>query len=304
MKDKLIVSESSRGLRLDKFLTDNLSSISRTKTHDLIKNGGVLVEGKFKKPSYLLKGTEVISIEIKEEKNVDLKPFELNVPVIYEDEDILIVDKPAELVVHPPQKDYYKTLVNALLYMKKELSTVNVLRRGVVHRLDKATSGVMVLAKNNYTHLNLINQFKERKVKKEYLAFCWGRVKSDRMVIDVPLKRDERNRLKMKVSFCQAKTAYTEVLVKQRFQATTLLILKPLTGRMHQIRVHLRFAGYPIIGDKKYGRKDGYDNLFLHARKLGFYHPRRGDFLEFESPIPERFKKLIGAQGDKKNVYY
>lgn len=293
MKDKLIVPESSRGLRIDKFLSDNLDSISRTKTHDLIKNGSVLVDGKFKKPSYLLKGAEIILIEREEEKNLDLKPFEFNVPIIYEDEDILIVDKPAELVVHPLHKDYDKTLVNALLYMKKELSTINVLRRGIVHRLDKATSGVMVLAKNNYTHLNLINQFKERKVNKEYWAFCWGRLKTDRMVIDLPLKRDERDRLKMKVSFCKAKTAYTEVLVKERFNETTLLIIKPLTGRMHQIRVHLRFAGYPIIGDKKYGRKDGYDNLFLHAHKLGFFHPRRGDFLEFESPIPERFKKLI-----------
>jgi 23S rRNA pseudouridine1911/1915/1917 synthase len=154
----------------------------------------------------------------------------------------------------------------------------------------------MVLAKNNRSHLNLVEQFRQRKIRKDYLAIVWGKVEKDRLAIDLPLKRDEKNRLKMKVSFLQSKKAYTEFEVRERFKDSTLLSLKLLTGRMHQLRVHLKFLEFPIVGDKKYGIKDDCKDLFLHAYKLGLYHPQQGNFIEFTSPIPGRFKEFIKAR--------
>lgn len=222
-----------------------------------------------------------------------MKPFEFNVNIIYEDQDLLVIDKPGGISVHPPQVEASNTLVNALIYMKKELSGINAYRPGVVHRLDKETSGVMVLAKNDRSHLNLVEQFASRKIKKEYLALVWGIVAKDHMVADLPISRDTKNRLKMKVSFVQSKNAFTEVDVKERLPDSTFLSLKPRTGRMHQIRVHLKFLGFPIVGDKKYGIKDDYDELFLHAHKLGLYHPESEKFMEFVSPVPKRFTEFI-----------
>jgi 23S rRNA pseudouridine1911/1915/1917 synthase len=294
MKKELIVPKELAGERLDKFLSKEIDFISRTKMHTLIKKGDILINGKVKKPSYNLKENDLVCINIEQEVKKDkLKPYKFDVNIIYEDDDVIIVDKPAHLVVHPPQEGYNETLVNALLYMGKELSTINDLRRGVVHRLDKATSGVMVLAKNDFAHLNLVQQFKERKVKKEYRALCWGETKQKHLVIDLPLRRDEKNRLKMKVGFTKSKEARTEVEVAQHLKEATYFILRPLTGRMHQIRVHLKFLGYPIVGDKKYGIKDEYSNLFLHAANLGFYQPRTAKFLEFSSPIPKYFEDFI-----------
>lgn len=292
MEKEITVPQASAGARLDYFLSANIQSISRTKIHDRIKDGQITVDGKVKKPSYHLKGGEKVFIKTAEVES-ELEPFKFDIPIIYEDNDIIVVDKPGGLVVHPPQINCRAALVNALIYMKKELSTINLLRRGVVHRLDKETSGVMVLAKNNDAHLNLIKQFKDRKVKKEYAALCWGNIKQERLVIDLPLKRDEKNRLKMKISFTKAKNAYTQVEVLNRFTDAVFLKLTPRTGRMHQIRVHLKFLGCPIVGDKKYGIKDNYADLLLHSCCLGFYHPREGNLREFTSTLPERFAAFI-----------
>jgi 23S rRNA pseudouridine1911/1915/1917 synthase len=296
MEKELVVNKDTTGERLDRFLSNNLDSISRTKIHALIEKGAVSVDGEIKKPSYRLKEKELVSIKTEDEKKDLLQPFEFTVKIIYEDNDIIVVDKPTDLVVHPPYCGFYNTLVNALIYMKKELSTINPYRPGVVHRLDKETSGVMVLAKNNRSHLNLVEQFRQRKIRKDYLAIVWGKVEKDRLAIDLPLKRDEKNRLKMKVSFLQSKKAYTEFEVRERFKDSTLLSLKLLTGRMHQLRVHLKFLEFPIVGDKKYGIKDDCKDLFLHAYKLGLYHPQQGNFIEFTSPIPGRFKEFIKAR--------
>lgn len=278
---------------MDKFLQHNLKSVSRTKFNLLIKEGGVLVNGEPKKPNYRLKEQDEISVTIDEEKKDVLKPFKFEVNIIYEDADMLVVDKPTDIVVHPPQKETQDTLVNALLYMEKELSSINSKRPGVVHRLDRETSGCLVFAKNNFTHLNLVEQFRQRRIKKEYLAIVWGIVSKDKLVADLPLRRDEKNRLRMKVSFLQSKKAYTEFTVKERLYGSTFMSINLLTGRMHQIRVHLKFLGFPIVGDKKYGIKDDYDEMFLHAHKLGLYHPRTDKFMEFVSPMPERFAKFI-----------
>jgi 23S rRNA pseudouridine1911/1915/1917 synthase len=292
MKKEIVTPPSAKGTRLDKFLHQTLKAISRTKITTHIEKGDILTDGEQKKASYVLKGKETISLNIKEEKK-ELRPFEFKVNIIYEDTDVLVVDKPAGLTTHPPQAGYDQTLVNALLYMKKELFGAAKLRPGVVHRLDKETSGVMVLAKNKHSHDRLIEQFKKRKIKKEYRAICWGVIKKDKLSIDMPLARDAKNRLKMKVSFIKSKSALTRINVLERLKEASFISLDLLTGRMHQIRVHLKFLGYPLVGDKKYGIKDKYDNLFLHAYRLGFYHPRTDEFIEFSSKLPGYFDEFI-----------
>jgi 23S rRNA pseudouridine1911/1915/1917 synthase len=204
------------------------------------------------------------------------------------------------LVVHPPQHGYDKTLVNALLYKKKELYSCQPLRPGIVHRLDKETSGIMVVAKTKTAYESLIRQFKARTIQKEYIAICHGIIEKDSIRVNLPLARDKRNRLKMKVSMLESKEAFTDVTVIKRFKNSTYLSVKILTGRMHQIRVHLKFLGHPLLGDKKYGIKDGYENLFLHAHRLGFVHPVTTQNIKFESPLPEIFSAFLEARG--KNV--
>jgi len=300
MKKEIIVSKELEGLRLDKFLAKEIGFLSRTKINNLIETGAVTVDEKVKKPSFHLRAEQLIFVDIQEEKN-ELKPYEFKVNIIHEDDDIVIVNKQTGLVVHPPQKNYRKTLVNALLYLKKDLSNKNSLRPGVVHRLDKETSGVMVLAKNDYSHNSLVAQFKERKVQKKYAAIVWGEFKRKNAVVDLPLTRDSKNRLKMKVSFLKSKTARTEIEVISKMEKSTYLEIIPVTGRMHQIRVHLNFLGFPIVGDKKYGVKDGYEQLFLHASKLIFNHPRSGKRLTFKASIPDRFKEFIKENSLKNN---
>lgn len=293
MKKQLIVDKEHAGQRLDKFLSSRLDSLSRTKIHSLIKKGLVLIDGQGKKASFLIHHKQQISILLKEEKK-GLKPFDFAVKIIYEDSDIIVVDKPTGLVVHPPQEGYHKALVNALIYLNKELSpSSSILRPGIVHRLDRETSGVMVLAKNRYSYQNIVAQFKERKVIKTYRAIVWGKLNKEKMLIDLPLTRDTKNRLKMKVSFLKAKEAHTEVEVTKALAGSTYLRLRPRTGRMHQIRVHLKFLGFPIVGDKKYGIKDDYQELFLHAEELSFSHPRGTKLLKFHSKLPERFIKFL-----------
>ncbi|MFA5271014.1 MAG: RluA family pseudouridine synthase [Candidatus Omnitrophota bacterium] len=293
MEQTINVEAKHQGERLDKFLQQNISSLSRTRVNTLVKEEKILVNGKVKKPSYRLKENDSVVVKVEEKQKDLLKPYEFKVNIIYEDEDLLVIDKPGGLTVHPPHICADNTLVNALVYMKKELSDINAYRPGVVHRLDKETSGVMVLAKNNASHLKLIEQFASRKIKKEYFAIVWGVVAKDHMVADLPISRDAKNRLKMKVSFVQSKNAFTEGDVKERLPDSTFLSLKPRTGRMHQIRVHLKFLGFPIVGDKKYGIKDSYDELFLHAHKLGLYHPKSEKIMEFVSPVPKRFTEFI-----------
>jgi 23S rRNA pseudouridine1911/1915/1917 synthase len=286
------VPQEASGKRLDKFLSGEFSEISRNKLCFLIEDGKVLVNGKPSKPSRVLKDGELILITVDQRKN-ELKPYDFDVKIIYEDGDILVVDKPAGLVVHPPQEGYHQTLVNALIGMKKDLSSISENRPGVVHRLDKETSGLLVVAKNNQSHLALVDTFRSRTISKEYRAIVWGIIKKDRMAVDLPVARDSRNRLKMKVSFLRSKDALTEIDVLERLEGATYLSVKIHTGRMHQIRVHLNFLGYPIVGDKKYGKKDNYADLFLHAHKLSFKHPITKKPLEFVSGMPKYFNKFI-----------
>lgn len=292
MEKEIIVPPNAKGMRLDKFLHQSLETFSRTKISTLIDKGNILIDGQLRKPSYPLKGQETIALKVKEEKK-ELRPYPFEVKIIYEDQNIIVVDKPKDLVVHPPQIGYRKTLVNALLYSRKKLYPSARLRPGIVHRLDRETTGVMVLAKDKQSYDGLVSQFKKREIKKQYRAICWGIVNEDSLVIDMPLKRDAKNRLKMKISFVKSKNASTSINVLKRFTDSSFLSLDLLTGRMHQIRVHLKFLGYPLVGDKKYGIKDNYSDLFLHSYKLGFRHPITNEFIEFTSKLPKHFENFI-----------
>ncbi|MCF7873528.1 MAG: RluA family pseudouridine synthase [Candidatus Omnitrophica bacterium] len=293
MKKVFIAGRDEDKKRLDKFLSSQLSDISRSKIASLIKKGFVKVNQQFLKGSYLLSTNDKVEIKIPE---VDqrLKPYNKPVTVLWEDESLLAVYKPQGLVVHPHGQNKDKTLINALLYKEKQLSDIDPERPGVVHRLDKETSGVIILAKNNKVHKLLVEQFKNRQVQKEYYALVWGQPKNDQFEVNLSLRRNKKNRLKMEVGLSNSKSAHTKIKVLQRLDnKTSLLSVSPKTGRMHQIRVHLSFLGYPIAGDKKYGKKDNYKNLFLHAYRIKIKHPIAGNFLEFKAELPEYFKKLI-----------
>lgn len=290
---RINAAESDACLRLDKFIYRHIPEFSRTKIKELISLGNILVNGGYKKAGYKLKVNDIVSVADTKKEPYRLKGYPLSIKIIFEDDDILIISKPENLVVHPPNETNQDTLVNALIYMKKQLSDVDPARPGIVHRLDKETSGVMVIAKNNYAHANLVEQFKKRKIKKEYRALVWGIIKQKYISVNLPLKRDSRNRLKMKVSFVGSKNAQTNLEVIERFSDSSYIKLNLLTGRMHQIRAHLNFLGFPIVGDKKYGRKDEFRGLFLHAYRLALFHPRSNELMEFSQEVPGRFIEFI-----------
>lgn len=292
---EFIIGPGEAGSRLDRFLVSQLHDFSRSKLSFFIKKGYVSVNDSLKKSSYLLCSGDKVKVEISAESQ-RLKPYQFPLSILWEDESILVLNKPQGLVVHPHGKNKEKTAVNALLFAGKSLSGLNQERPGVVHRLDKDTSGVMVFAKNDLAHHNLVCQFKERLVKKEYRALVWGHPKEDFFKIDLPLGRKKKNRLKMEVKFSESRPASTQVTVLLQKKDITYLAVFPETGRTHQIRVHLNFLGLPILGDKKYGRKDSYNNLFLHAYKINLKHPLTGIPLEFRAQIPGRFSKVLGSK--------
>jgi len=296
MTYEFIVSPEAAGKRLDVFLSESVIGLSRTKLARSIAEGRVTVNDSTKKPGFRLAAGAKVIAGIPEDQPHGLLPFEKSIPIIYEDDDLLIVDKPAGISTHPPYPGINDTLVNALVWMGKALAPINPLRPGIVHRLDKDTSGVMVVAKTNQAYLDLVAQFRKRRVAKEYRAMLWGRVKEDELTVDMPLARDEKNRLRMKVSFLGAKNAKTVLKVIERYKDSTYVSLDIHTGRTHQIRVHMRFLGFPIIGDKKYGIKDEYREMFLHAHCLSFRHPRDGRLMSFEAPVPVCFERFLTAQ--------
>ena len=298
---ELVVTEREKGWRLDKFLMDRLPSwISRSAIQRAIRDGRVLVDGYTRKPSYRVKVGEKITVETPEPKVPDrVLPEPLPLDLVYEDRDIVVVNKPPGMMVHPIPSRTSGTLVNALLYSVKDLQGIGgKLRPGIVHRLDKDTSGVMVVAKNELAHRKLSGQFKNRVVKKVYLAIVRGRVKEDEFEVDLPIARHPVIRVKMSVVE-GGKPASTRFEVLRRFgDSATLLKAVPKTGRTHQIRVHLKHIGHPILGDEVYGGKRndsvyGARRQMLHALKIGFYHPRTGDWMEFVGRIPKDFKDVL-----------
>ena len=292
---KIIVKESNE--RLDSYISKECKELSRTMIQKLIEDGEVLVNGKIKKASYKVSLNEQIEINIPEPKETDILAQNIPVDIIYEDKDILVVNKPKGLVVHPANGNLDGTLVNAVMAICKDsLSGIGgKIRPGIVHRLDKDTSGILIIAKNDKSHINLSNQIKNREVKKIYIALVRGVVNEDEATINMPIGRSMKDRKKMAVRK-DGKNAITHFKVLKRYKTCTLLQLKIDTGRTHQIRVHMAEIGHPVIGDEVYsnGKNEfGIKGQMLHAKSLDFTHPTTGQKMHLEAELPEYFKNII-----------
>ena len=300
MKEKIELLSDAEDIRIDKWLSNKFEGYSRTYIQKLINNNLVTVNEQIVKRDYKLKIGNKISIIIPEDIKLAITPEKINLNIIYEDNAILVINKPKGMVVHPAYGNYTGTLVNALMnYCGNDLSDINgVIRPGIVHRLDKDTSGVLVVAKNNKAHKELSEALKNHKVKKVYVALVNGVINENSGTIDLPIGRHPANRKKMAVNIGNGKEAVTSFKVIERFADATYMELMIKTGRTHQIRVHLSYIGHPVIGDKIYGGKNISRNYeiaghALHAKVLGLIHPITGNYMEFEADIPEDFNKLL-----------
>lgn len=293
MKKIILYVDEEDNERLDLYLAKELDEISRTYIQNLIKDGRVLVSGQKKKPRYLIKEGDLISVELPDPKELEIIAENIYIDIVYEDKDIVIVNKGQDMVVHPAPGNYTGTLVNALLYHVRDLSSINgIIRPGIIHRLDKDTSGLLVIAKNDYSHKFISDQFKSRTVKREYIALVDGKLKNSRGIINEPIGRNPNDRKKMVVTNLNSKEAITEYRVIQYFNNYTLVNLVLRTGRTHQIRVHLQHINHSIVGDPTYGKpknKFGLKGQLLHASKLGFLHPKTKNYIEFNTKLPDRF---------------
>ncbi|MDP2043909.1 MAG: RluA family pseudouridine synthase [Candidatus Omnitrophota bacterium] len=300
MKELILqVSEQQARMRLDLLLTDyaeeNNLGLSRTNIKKLILEGKVFLNSlPINKPNHKVKTGEHIRVIFPEKQAQKLLAEKISLEVIYEDNDLAIINKQTGLVVHPAPGNREHTLVNALLGRFKELSDINQERPGIVHRLDKETSGLLVIAKNNASHLKLSRQFAEHSIERKYIAIVSGRLEFDEDVIEAPIARHPLKRKNMAVSFTQnARYAKTHYRTLKRGKNFSLVELKPFTGRTHQLRVHLAFLGHPILGDSKYGKNDNFPRLALHAQGIGFLHPGSGKFVRFESETPQEFQDFL-----------
>jgi 23S rRNA pseudouridine1911/1915/1917 synthase len=293
------VENQFEGERIDKFITEALEEdISRTLVQQWVKDGHVKVNGKAVKPNYKLSLQDVIALVIPEPQGVELLAENIPLNVVYEDSDVIVINKQRGLVVHPAPGHYSGTLVNALMYHCKDLSGINgELRPGIVHRIDKDTSGLIMSAKNDKAHASLAEQLKAHTVNRKYMALVHGYIQHDQGTIDAPIGRDSHDRKMYTVTEKNSKTAVTHFVVIERFGDFTLVELKLETGRTHQIRVHMKFIGHPLVGDPMYGKSKGMlmDGQALHAAILGFTHPRTGEWLQFEAPIPPDMENLIST---------
>lgn len=296
-KQKITVSAEHDGERIDAFVSNVCENISRSLAQELIKDGKILLDGKSIKVSTKVHENQVVEIPTETEKKVDdtLIAEDIPIDIIYEDEDILVINKPKDMVVHPAIGNTRGTLVNAILG-KTKLSDYNgEFRPGIIHRLDKNTTGVLVVAKNNMAHQNIAEQIQNRETKKIYLALVRGEIKEDNGVIDLPIGRHPTDRKKMAV-VKDGKQALTNFKVLKRYKGYTLLEIELKTGRTHQIRVHMSHIGHPVIGDDVYssGKNPfGVTSQLLHAHILGFKHPKTGEWMEFEAPLPNEFAEVI-----------
>ena len=288
--EKIVVEESNK--RIDSFLADKLD-ISRSKVQKLIKSDKVLVNNNVVNNNYLVQEKDTIDVNDELDFEIHVKAQDIPIDIIYENDDLLIINKPSGMVTHPAPGNYENTLVNALLG-KYSLST-DKLRPGIVHRLDKDTSGVMLVAKNDYAHEHLSEMIKEKKVKRTYLALVSGVIPHETGTIDAPIGRDTKYREKMMVTDINSKNAITHFKVLKRFKKHTLIECNLETGRTHQIRVHMNYIGYPIVNDPLYGKEmiDKEFGQLLHSKKIEFDNPRDGTHLCFEVEVPERFIEIM-----------
>ncbi len=286
--------DESLNIRLDAYLADN-TPLTRTNIQNLIKEGKILVNGLIERASYKVKLNDEISVEYVENVLTDLKPCDIDLDIVYEDEDVIVINKQKGLVVHPAPGNYDNTLVNALLFKCKDLSDVNgYYRPGIVHRIDKDTSGLLVVAKNNVAHNFLAEQLKDKRCFRKYYALVKGVIENDEGVINAPIGRDTKDRQKMCVTDKNSKEAISEFKVLKRFYNSTLLDINLLTGRTHQIRVHMAFIHHPVLNDPKYnGPYIDETGQYLHAYYLSFIHPKTNKRVEFKTDLPLYMKEYI-----------
>jgi len=298
---RLKVSAEDAGMRLDLFILrfskQNNLGFSRTFIQGLIRKGSIAIANLGEiKSHYKIKPDDEIKVIIEEAKTGILQAEDIPLDIVYEDSDLAIINKRHGLVVHPAPGNYEHTLVNALLYHFKNLSDINPERPGIVHRLDKETSGLLVIAKNNFAHLALASQFAKHSIKRRYISLVKGRMELDEDIIEVAIGRHPVKRKSMSAGFGKnikyAKTHYRTI---KRTKDFSLLELEPFTGRTHQLRVHLAFLGHPILGDNKYGKNNEFTRLALHAQSIGFIHPRTGKFIDFSCAMPKEFTDFMNG---------
>jgi 23S rRNA pseudouridine1911/1915/1917 synthase len=305
--------KEASGRRIDQFLSQHDIGLSRAFIQKLISDHHILVDGRPMKSSYRLRGGDRIRIDVPPLEKPSLEPENIPLDIVYQDSDLLVVNKKAGMVVHPATGNYSHTLVNALLFHCKDLSGINgVLRPGIVHRLDKNTSGLLVVAKNDFAHLGLAEQIQNRTLLREYLAVIWGHMASEEGSIEAPIGRAIKDRKKMAVTRLKGRESLTQYKLLERYDLCDLLSIRLKTGRTHQIRVHLSYLNHPVLGDPEYGGRQKWikgihdakrpfaqkllsaiDRQALHARKLGFVHPRTEEFQEFNSSLPEDMDSLL-----------
>ncbi|MEE8429982.1 MAG: RluA family pseudouridine synthase [Candidatus Desulfatibia sp.] len=308
----ILVDEANSGRRLDLFVASRIAACSRAVATGLIRNGAIRVQGVVKKPGYRVRPGDAISGRIPPPVPVDLVPEPLDINILFEDKHLIVVNKPPDLVVHPAPGHATGTLVHGLLYHCPDLEGIGgELRPGIVHRLDKDTSGVLVVAKNAVAHQHLARQFKSRKIKKDYLALVHGEMQAESGTISLPVGRHPTDRKRMSTASRKSRGAETSWQVRKRLWGATLIDLKLKTGRTHQIRVHCTAMGHPIVGDTVYGGRrtrktiakgNGLSDIFaavtrqmLHARRLEFVHPATETTVTFEAPVPRDMQELIRA---------
>lgn len=283
------------GKRIDQYLISVLN-VSRSKVQKMLEQDLVLVNGKKVKRSYIVKVEDIIEVGNYQEEEMSVEPENIPLDIIYEDDDVIVVNKPNGMVVHPGNGNTHGTLVNALLYHSKELSDINgEFRPGIVHRIDAFTTGLLMVAKNNKAHEFLAHQLEEKTTYRKYYALVWGVIPNDTGTINAPIGRDLKDRKKMAVTSINSKKAVTHFRVLERFSKVTLIELQLETGRTHQIRVHMNYIGYPVVNDPVYGKKPLIDESgqCLHAKELGFVHPKTREYMEFTSELPAKFISIL-----------
>ena len=290
----LIADEEN--IRIDRYLSLH-SDLSRSFLQKLSEEGKILVNGKPVKSSYKTVLNDEIVVEVPEMQNLEALPENIPLDILYEDSDLIVINKPKGMVVHPASGNYSHTLVNALLYHCKDLSGINgVLRPGIVHRIDKDTTGCIIVCKNDFAHVEIAKQLESKTCHREYRAIVMGNITHDSGMIDAPIGRDARDRQKMTVTDKGSRDARTPFEVLERFGNSTYVECSLETGRTHQIRVHMKYINHPVMGDEKYGKKCAYmdtEGQVLHAYKISFVHPRTKEKMTFTAPLPDYFNKLL-----------
>lgn len=290
------VCESEAGSRIDKWISDKDFGLTRSAAAKLITDGNVYVNGKKPSKNYRICTGDIIELDIPEPVMLSAEPENIPVDIVYEDDDLLVVNKPKGMVVHPAAGNYSGTLVNALMYhCSGRLSSINgVIRPGIVHRIDKNTSGLLIVAKNDFAHQGLAEQIKVHSFTREYEAVVCGRLRETSGTVNAPIGRHKTDRKKMCVTELNSKEAITHYSVITQFENYAHVRLKLETGRTHQIRVHMKYIGHPVLGDDVYGTPyKGIEGQCLHAKKIGFIHPVTGEYLEFDSELPEYFGRIL-----------